>query len=81
MIKHVLKQMKSFPGGLGDKMEDWVELMHHQTVQRLRLRFRTVKCFAKRAKEMTRMIQMHSHPEINEQIRELRRGRQRPNDQ
>jgi hypothetical protein len=72
MIKHVLKQMKSFPGGLGDKMEDWVELMHHQTVQRLRLRFRTVKCFAKRAK---------GHPEINEQIRELRRGRQRPNDQ
>jgi hypothetical protein len=67
MLKHVLKQMQSFPGGLGDKMEDWVALMH-QTGQRLRLRFRTVKCFEIRAKAMSKTIQMHSHPGINDQI-------------
>jgi hypothetical protein len=48
-------------------MEDWVEFMH-QTGQRLRLRFRTVKCFEIRAKAMSKTIQMHSHPGINDQI-------------
>ena len=67
MLKHVVQQMKSFPGGLGDKMEDWVELMH-QTGQRLRVRFRTVKCVRKRAKAMARTIQLDSNPAINKQI-------------
>jgi hypothetical protein len=28
MLCHVLEQMSKIPGGLGEKMEDWVELMH-----------------------------------------------------
>ncbi len=66
MLKHVAQQMKSFPGGVGDKMEDWVELMH-QTGQRLRVRFRTVRCVSKRAKAMARTIQSNSHPALKEQ--------------
>lgn len=68
MLKHVLKQMKDFEGGLGDKAEDWVDHMH-QSGHRLRLRFRTVKSFNVRAKAMSRAIQMNSNPGINEQIK------------
>ena len=42
MFKHVEWQMEHVPGGLGDKMEDWIELAH-QIGARLRARFRTVK--------------------------------------
>ena len=42
MFKHVEWQMEHVPGGLGDKMEDWIELAH-QAGARLRARFRTVK--------------------------------------
>eukprot|EP00984_Skeletonema_dohrnii_P014256 scaffold5971_cov111-Skeletonema_dohrnii-CCMP3373.AAC.1 len=69
--------MKSIPGGLGDKMEDWVELMH-QTGQRLRVRFRSVKCIKKRAKSMARTIQMNSHADIDEQIEEVKQNASRP---
>jgi len=67
MLKHVIHQMRTFPGGLGDKMEDWVEQMH-QTGQRLRVRFRSVKCINKRAKAMAQTIQTNSNPALNEQI-------------
>ena len=57
MWKHVEWQMKKLPGGLGDKMEDWVELMH-QWGMRQRRRLRTVKdpyvCANARAKELRR---------------------------
>ena len=42
MWKHVEWQMNLLPGGLGDKMEDWVELMH-QLGMRQRRRLRMVK--------------------------------------
>lgn len=41
--------MRYIPGGLGEKMEDWVELMH-QIGARARRRFRTTKDLAMRAK-------------------------------
>lgn len=68
MLKHALKQMKAFEGGLGDKAEDWVEHMH-QSGNRLRVRFRTVKSLNVRAKAMSRAIQMDSNPALNEQIK------------
>ena len=68
MLKHALKQMKDFEGGLGDKVEDWVEQMH-QSGHRLRVRFRTVKSLKVRAKAMSRAIQMQSHSGLNEQIK------------
>lgn len=42
MLRHVQWQMKNLPGGLGDKMEDWVERLHQWGI-RLRRRFRTVQ--------------------------------------
>ena len=42
MLRHVKWQMKNLPGGLGDKMEDWVE-RQHQWGMRMRRRFRTVQ--------------------------------------
>ena len=42
MLKHVEWQMTNIKGGLGDKMEDWVEWLH-QTGMRMRQRFCTVQ--------------------------------------
>ena len=42
MLKHVQWQMRNIKGGLGDKMEDWVECLH-QTGMQMRQRFRTVQ--------------------------------------
>ena len=42
MLRHVEWQMKNIPGGLGDKMEDWVERLHQWGMQQ-RWRFRTVQ--------------------------------------
>ena len=33
MLKHVRWQMENIPGGLGDKMEDWVEKQHQMGKQ------------------------------------------------
>ncbi len=33
MLKHVWWQMENIPGGLGDKMEDWVEKQHQMGKQ------------------------------------------------
>jgi hypothetical protein len=36
MLRHVQWQMKNLPGGLGDKMEDWVERLHQWGMQQRR---------------------------------------------
>ena len=52
-------------------MEDWVELMH-QVGQRLRVRFRTVKCSEVRARAIARAVQMNSRPELDQQIEDVK---------
>jgi hypothetical protein len=42
MLKHVEWQMTNIKGGLGNKMEDWVEQLH-QTGMRMRQRLHTVQ--------------------------------------
>jgi hypothetical protein len=42
MLEHVEWQMRNIQGGLGDKMKDWVKRLH-QTKQRERLHYRTVR--------------------------------------
>ena len=42
MLRHVKWQMKNLPGGLGDKIEDWVERLHQWGI-RMRRHFRTVQ--------------------------------------
>ncbi len=41
MLRHVEWQMENIPGGLGDKIEDWVERLHQWGMQQRR-HFRTV---------------------------------------
>ena len=42
MLKHVKWQMMNIPGGVGDKMEDWVERLHQWGMQQC-WRFYTVQ--------------------------------------
>ena len=63
MLKHVAWQMENIPGGLGDKMEDFVERMH-QTGIRLRDRFRRVKNPVARAQVREKANSRSCHPDV-----------------
>jgi hypothetical protein len=63
MLKHVAWQMQNIRGGLGDKMEDWVERLH-QTGMRLRQRFRTVQNPVVRANAHEKASPRSSHPDV-----------------
>jgi hypothetical protein len=63
MLKHIAWQMENIPGGLGDKMEDFVERMH-QTGIRLRDRFRRVKNPVARAQAREKANSRSSHPDV-----------------
>jgi hypothetical protein len=63
MLKHVAWQMQNIWGGLGDKMEDWVERLH-QTGMRLRQRFRTVQNPVVRANAREKASSRSSHPDV-----------------
>lgn len=67
MHKHVRWQMENIPGGLGNKMEDWVE-KSHQLGKRLRARFRTMRNLQKRAKARQRVEHRDSDPAVIHQI-------------
>lgn len=62
MWGHVAKQMRN-PGGLGEKMEDWVELQH-QSGCRERRRFRTTQNIAVRAKARARSNHRSTNPNV-----------------
>jgi hypothetical protein len=61
MLDHVEWQMRNIQGGLGDKMEHWVERLH-QTKKRERLRFCTVQnpVVCSLAREKVNLHNMHS---------------------
>jgi hypothetical protein len=63
MLKHVAWQMENIEGGLGDKMEDWVERLH-QTGMRLRQQFRTVQNPIVRADARERASSRSAHPDV-----------------
>ena len=63
MWKHVEWQMKAVEGGLGDKMEDWVELQH-QWGMRLRRRFRTVVDPLIRARARAKVLHRDTNPHV-----------------
>ena len=63
MLKHVAWQMKEIKGGLGDKMEDWVEQLD-QTGMRLRQQFRTVQNPLVRAQARERVSLRSTHPDV-----------------
>ncbi len=63
MLKHVACQMQNIWGGLGDKIEDWVERLH-QTRMHLRQRFRTVQNPAIHAVVQEKASSRLSHPNV-----------------
>ena len=62
MWMHVKRQME-FPGGLGDKREDWVE-HQHQITRKLRNQFRTTKDMEVRGDAMARLHHQQTNPEV-----------------
>ncbi len=63
MLRHVKWQMKNLPGGLGDKMEDWVERLH-QWRMRMHRRFWTVKDPLVRALAREKAASHKMHPDV-----------------
>ena len=66
MWKHAARQI-GFPGGLGQKREDWVEHGHQITAQ-LRQHFRTTKDKGVRADAMTRLRHQGTHHDVMEHM-------------
>jgi len=58
---HAIKQMRTYVGGLGEKLEDWLE-HHHQIGHRLEQRFRGMKDRRARCHARRRAEHMISNP-------------------
>ena len=76
MVKHVAWQMKYVPGGIGDKVEDWVERWH-QTGIRLRQRFRCVKNPLVRARARDKAVYRITHPDVIARLEAVNSGSKR----
>ena len=76
MLKHVAFQMKYIWGGLGDKMEDWVERLH-QDGKRKRLRFRTVQNPIARVHAREKAHERKMHPNVISQTNKINKGNKR----
>ena len=70
LIKHVERQMVEIGGGLGNKMEDWVE-KQHQMGKRERMRFRTMHNLQKRVNTRARVLHCNSDPVVVSQTLEV----------
>ena len=66
-LRHVEWQMKNIPGGLGDKMEDWVERLHQWGMQQRR-RFRTVQNPLVRALAREKATSRNKQPKVLAQV-------------
>ncbi len=76
MLEHVEWQMTNIRGGLGDKMEDWVERLH-QDGKRKRLRFRTVQNPIARAHAREKALSRNMHPDVISQTNKKNEGNKR----
>jgi hypothetical protein len=74
LLKHVERQMVEIGGGLGNKMEDWVE-KQHQMGKRERMRFRTMHNLQKRVNTRARVLHCNSDPVVVSQTLEVNGGR------
>ncbi len=63
MLKHVEWQMMNIKGGLGNKMEDWVERLH-QTGMRTRQQFCTVQNPLVRALAQEKVNSCNAHSDV-----------------
>jgi hypothetical protein len=76
MLEHVEWQMTNIEGGLGDKMEDWVERLH-QTGKRQRLRYRTVQNPVVRSLAREKANSRNMHPDVIAQTDKINEGSKR----
>ena len=76
MLEHVEWQMTNIEGGLGDKMEDWVERLH-QTGKRQRLRYRTVQNPVIRSLAREKANSRNMHPDVIAQTDKINKGSKR----
>ena len=76
MLEHVEWQMTNIEGGLGDKMEDWVERLH-QTGKRQRLRYRTVQNPVVRSLAREKANSRNMHPDVIAQTDKIKEGSKR----
>ena len=76
MLRHVEWQMKNIPGGLGDKMEDWVKRLHQWGMQQRR-RFRTVQNPLVRAMAREKASSRNTHPDVLAQVQATDEGNKR----
>jgi hypothetical protein len=76
MLEHVEWQMANLEGGLGDKMEDWVERLH-QTGKHQRLRYCTVQNPVIRSLASEKANSRNMHPDVMAQTDKLNEGSKR----
>ena len=76
MLRHVEWQMKNIPGGLDDKMEDWVECLHQWGMQQRR-RFCTVQNPLVRAMAREKASSRNTHPDVLAQVEATDEGNKR----
>jgi hypothetical protein len=76
MLEHVEWQMANIEGGLGGKMEDWVERLH-QTGKRQRLRYHTVQNPAVRSLAREKANSRNMHPYVMAQTDKINEGSKR----
>jgi hypothetical protein len=67
MLRHVQWQMKNLPGGMGDKMEDWVERLHQWGMQQHR-HFHTVQDPLVCALAREKATSCNMHPNVLAQV-------------
>jgi hypothetical protein len=76
MLTHIAWQMRNVRGGLGHKMEDWIE-QGHQTGMHLRQRFRTVQNPLVRALAQEKVNSRSTHPNVIAQTDATNEGNKR----
>jgi hypothetical protein len=76
MLNHVAEQMTNTRGGLGGKMEDWLERLH-QDGKRERLQFRTVQNPIARAHAREIVHTRNIHPDVISQTNNINEGNKR----
>ncbi len=76
LLRHVEWQMKNIPGGLGDKMENWVERLHQWGMQQRR-RFCTVQNPLVHAVTQEKAGSCNTHPDVLAQVKATDEGNKR----
>ncbi len=76
MLEHVEWQMRNNLGGLGDKMEDWVERLH-QDGKRDRRLYRTVQNPLIRSIAREKAHSRNMHPDVIAQTNKVNEGNKR----